>query len=440
MSEFGKKVYKFADSEIPGKAIMYSILCYTIIMETLISQFHFPTEIRYFNDFLVLLLIPLILKDGVGDFFRKNGNQAVVISVLVFLCISLFTSLINVVSPLLVLWALRNTFRGVVFFFAASLYIKKEDLPKLFDILLVVQAVNLLLAIYQYAVLHRDRDDIGGIFGYSNAAVNLFNILITAYFFVCYLKKKEGFLKLVIACLSSVLMASLAEVKASFIFIVLISIVVILLTGFSVKKLLIVVGIICVLITGILLMEVLNPESAHHLKSLKAIIEYFTASYESGYRLPRLGSFSIIEKLFLNDSIFSKLFGIGFGNAETSKFSFLQSEFYLKYGDYNYRWFTHQWIFIEEGYIGFISYLSIFISMLICLVKNRKYDVDNYNIIVAICTVICCIAIIWYDAALKIDMQYLAYFSMAIGFVSLKNQNIVYLQHKLLRNGCKKAK
>ena len=212
-------MYEFGNFRLSGKTIVYIVLFYTIIMETLISQFGFPDFIRYLNDFFILLLIPLIFKGKIGDYFRSQHNWPVIVCIVLYLFISLFTSFIYFVSPLLVAWALRNTFRGIIFFLACALFIKKEDLPHLFNILLFVQIISLVLAIYQFAILHHTQDFIGGIFGYGNgAAVNIFNALLMAYFLVCYIKKRDGIFKLALPLISSLVVAALAEEKGTYFF------------------------------------------------------------------------------------------------------------------------------------------------------------------------------------------------------------------------------
>ena len=69
-----------------------------------------------------------------------------------------------------------------------------------------------------------------------------------------------------------------------------------------------------------------------------------------------------------------------------------------------------------------ISLVFIFISIIFCLWKHkRKLKIKEKEFLVtSICMGICCIITIWYNLTLKSDMSYLAYFSIAIGFVALK--------------------
>ena len=171
--------------------------------------------------------------------------------------------------------------------------------------------------------------------------------------------------------ISSFIIASIAEEKMTYLFFGVIFIVSILISKFSFRKLLaITVGVIG-LIFGLILIKYYYPDMYAILASPKKIIEYSQSTYDDGYRLPRIGAFKKISNIFFDNNTLKLLFGLGFGNCETSNFSIFQSDFYKSYGQYNYRWFTHQWIFMEEGYIGFGAFLLIFITILICLMKNR---------------------------------------------------------------------
>ena len=143
--------------------------------------------------------------------------------------------------------------------------------------------------------------------------------------------------------------------------------------------------------------------------------------YDEGYRIPRVGSFKVINKLFLRTPI-KEWFGLGIGNCDTSTFSFFQSDFYRAYGDYNYRWFTNQWTYLECGIIGFGLYVFFFVTLIITLLaKLKRYSNASrpYMITSAIFTV-AMIFLMWHSSAIRVDTAYIIYFGMAIGFVAMQ--------------------
>ena len=103
-------------------------------------------------------------------------------------------------------------------------------------------------------------------------------------------------------------------------------------------------------------------------------------------------------------------------------FSFFQSDFYRAYGDYNYRWFTNQWTYLECGIIGFGLYVFFFVTLIITLLaKLKRYSNASrpYMITSAIFTV-AMIFLMWHSSAIRVDTAYIIYFGMAIGFVAMQ--------------------
>ena len=322
------------------------------------------------------------------------------------------------------LWATRNLFRGITFFFAVTCYLDLEDLKKVFEKLYILQVVNLLLVLYQYFVLQHVQDEIGGIFGYGNGAgVNAFNALLMAYYINAYVHKKEPSYKLIVTIFSAFIIAALAEEKMTYVLFVIVLVYYVFSAEFSFRKL----GIVIIggagLIMGLILLKNIYPDMYEVMVSLENSVEYGTQSFETGYRIPRIGALPIISQLFFKGDLRRQLFGLGFGNCETSNYSIFQIEFYNTYGQWNYRWFTHQWTFLECGYIGFGVFVFFFVACVWCMfrckkqISNNERHFLNTGIIMGICSIVT----MWYNATIKVDMCYIAYFGIAIGFVAIKN-------------------
>lgn len=408
---------------IPSKFLVLFVLFFTIIMESLIIILKLPTIIRFLNDLILIMLI-FVIKDRWIKIFSENNIKMLLYVIFICATVFLFTSILNAVSPILVLWAFRNTFRGIVYFVIVITYLNIDDLDKIFEVFLPIQFVNLLLAFYQSVILHHQADFVGGIFGYGNgAAVNTFNALLISFYLNRYLLERKGFKKLIFVLLSSLIIAVFAEEKMTYILIFVIFLITMLLTKFSYRKILIVLcGIICIVI-GLNFLKIYDPASYEILTNIDSLKEYSSTTYDEGYRIPRVGAFEFITKKFLINTKL-KLFGYGFGNCESGSIAIFNSQFYQKYGNYNYRWFTHQWTFLETGYVGVISYLSIFGVMLYEYFKKiHKVNTRGKKYVnTGICMIIMTVITFTYNATLKVDMSYILYFGLAVGFVAIKNK------------------
>lgn len=427
-ARLGKRLKNAMNIKINVKSCITTILFITILSGTLIDIFHFPSFLMYFND--ALLIIALIV--GFNRLSLSIKRQPIIISlgIAVYAFICFISASISLVDPVLVLWAIRNTFRGILFFELLIAFLDRNDLERLFNIFLFFQCISLVLSLCQVFVfdLPQDKliqDSVGGIFGYGNGAgTNTFGIICSSYFLISFIMTGHGGKKAIIACVSSLIIAALAEEKVFFIYFLILLVSILLYPKIHLlKKTYVIIISIIGMIISLNVLGTLYPSMLEVMTDLDKILSYSSVTYKGGYMLPRIGSFSIIENLFF-DGEKQLLFGIGFGASETS--SFFQSDFYREFGYYNYRWFTHQWTFIETGFLGFISYLGIFIAILFTnfkILRNGSKGTSIFTLTSIACS-ICMIISIWINATLKVDMCYLAFFSMALGLIANSNKSL----------------
>lgn len=404
---------------LTGKTFTLFVLFFTIVMECLIAELGFPATIRYFNDVLILILmLGMLLRPG---HVVKSVGIPIALSTAVLFLIFTLSAVVNDVRMPLYLWAVRNTFRGIAFFYACVIYLRKEDLTGIFDAFLLLQGVSVVLVLYQHFMLGLNMDETGGIFGHGNGAgVNPFNALLFSFFFNQYLAGKTSLGKLGFALISSLVIAAIAEEKITFVYFIIIACVSILLSKTSFRLTVAVFVAVAAGWIGLTILKSMYPAMFDVMSSIDKMEDYLMTSYESGYMLPRIGSFPIIQSLFFKHDAIHNLLGVGFGNGETSTFSFLVGPYYALYGYLNYRWFTHQWVFLECGYLGFACYLGFFLVIGLCLLNlRRKVNRDLLPYLTCgFALVICTVISIWYNATLKVDMCYLFFFSLAIGFIA----------------------
>ena len=130
----------------------------------------------------------------------------------------IFTAVINLVSPLLVMWAVRNTFRGLIYLFCVIAVLHVEDMPKLFHVLLGLQFPNLLLAIYQSLVTSGGNPDfVHGLFA-NGAGANTFSAVLFAYYLNAYLNGREPVWTVAFVAVTSIMIATMAEEKTFFLY------------------------------------------------------------------------------------------------------------------------------------------------------------------------------------------------------------------------------
>lgn len=410
--------YHILNYRFDARLIVKTILYYSIIMETLISLIGFPESIRYINDVLLCLALAMGKVNPVKT-MRKQNAYSVFVVIALMLVFDLSTALINQVSPALVIWAIRNTYRGLLFFFCVIELLSSKEIEKLFSVFILLQLPNLLLAIYQWNYFADGNGDfVHGWFA-NGAGTNMFNALLCSYSINKYLQRKQPLLITLYVFLTSLIIATLAEEKTFFLYLLIIITVAIIANKPNLKTLMI---LIAFLLSGVFIFSWIasvQPDMVETLLSADKQSKYLTATWSDAYGIPRVGAFTFISNYFFHDDIIRELIGFGFGACEYAQFTFLQSPFSILYGHLMYRSFTHQWVFLETGYIGFILFITVFLVTGYFFLKrliDHSY-LDRSYVVIGLTMSACCIISMWSNSTLKLDASYFPYFGLALGFV-----------------------
>ena len=395
------------------------ILFFTIIMEALISVFHFPGTIRYLNDVVLLSVVPSLFHYYVPLLKRQHATL-VLYAVLSLFSFDILTAVINMVEPQLVLWAIRNTFRGIIYCFSVLVVLRVEDVEKLFNYLFWLQIPNLLLGTYQWLFIDQGLgDQVHGLFA-NGAGANMFSVVLVSYYLNAYLAKRKSLFRVGITMISAIFMAVIGEEKTCFVYLIAILVISLLVSKWSLRTIFFSCLIAVVCSTMINWIQAVRPSMLNIFFDSQETSNYLTSSWDNAYGIPRVGAFHYISSRFFDNDLLREMIGLGFGNCEDSQFSFLQSDFADSYRNLSYRVFTHQWTFLETGYIGFILLVFFFISIIICLISNRIHKrtiSDSVLNITSICIAGCCIISMWSNSTIKLDSSFIPYFGISLGFL-----------------------
>ena len=89
----------------------------------------------------------------------------------------------------------------------------------------------------------------------------------------------------------------------------------------------------------------------------------------------------------------------------------------------HYRWFAHQWMFLETGYFGLLSYIAIIIGLIVYGQMNSSSLNDKNYMYCGIGKTMAVIAIIsmWCNALVKVDQGYIPFFGISLIGVAVKS-------------------
>ena len=100
----------------------------------------------------------------------------------------------------------------------------------------------------------------------------------------------------------------------------------------------------------------------------------------------------------------------------------MSSAFYRQYEYLHSRWFSHAWIFLEQGVIGLVLTTAFFLSIDISILKKRKKSEELYDLAVFSFIPTCIIGLI-YNSALELETAYLIALVCAFPFI-LEKRNM----------------
>ena len=364
-----------------------------------------------------LLLVFLMLSDVIR--LEKTGLRAAKWSVYVMVGTCLLGLVVNSSSIFNFAWGYRCSYLQIAALFVTASLCTLRDFHKLFEYLYYFFILDLLLAVYQYVVLGYYQDLNNGAF-MGGAGQDFFCAAVFAYHYYMYIEKKCPIKKVAFIFAGCVLIAVLEEEK--FIFIELAGIVAYqtLVSKFSVVRLALLILVVIGLSYGIDYMGEVNGHDTSTLTDINSFVE-FAQMVGYGYELPRVGSSVYIEKMFFHDDA-NVLFGLGLGMCEDSSLSLVDTSFFERHGWLNYFYFPFQIGFLQTGWVGVISFLALFVIMIVQQWKSMLKAPRGMKAYHHITIVLSFIAIgtYWYNGTLRLGNALLPYVVLAIGFVANK--------------------
>ena len=398
--------------------VIYIQLAYCCFMRFLITQLRFPEFIKYMSDFLtIILLIQIILK------FHKTKTLNIrkpLFFIVLFTAVSVFSTLFNRASFIFFFWGARSYFRFFVFFLACTIFLKTENIDRLLKFLLALLPVNTVLALYQFFVMGLADDFVGGLFGTSagcNAEMYMYLISVCLVTIVYYVKNKMSIYSLISNIAMAGIISSVSELKIVFLVLPFILIAVFIFTFPNKRAITMFVMTMSLLIVTFAIFLVLYPEWVGDLSSFSGFMEHTVEDkYAGEYSLGRFTAGPFIFQNILT-TIPQKLFGVGFGNADS--FLFFESDAFMRYAFLAYELFTYSLLLFEIGIVGLVFYCLFFLSLLFESLRIKRKIKPAYSSYCMITLIISMLIFqfIVYNQSMYMDCAFICFFLLAFPFI-----------------------
>lgn len=389
--------------------------------------FGIPESIYYVSDLFIILLMFIEIKKIKNVILGPLKVPALCVAAI--LVVGFISCVVFGGSTARVVWAIRNWGRFFAYFVICVCVLDRQKVDRVIDFFLEFIHINFVFIIIQFLFLHSfyTQDDLNGFLGRDTSVVNLIysaivSILAVAAFSSRRMSKEKTFLIVGEIIVISVL----AELKANILLVALFYILGTAVMGkFTAKQILKNLGTIALAFAAVIAamnMVVYFYPNFKDILTIDGLWELVAGEKgygNSGY-INRLTSISVINKYFFNSQgLFSKLFGLGIGNAEYSKFAQFTSPFYTMYGEtFRYLGFSSAALYLEVGLLGVIFFSLFHLNIVIDTYRKVKKGAKCntfYYCVGYLTAVFACILII-YNNIHRTDASIILAFFLAVPF------------------------
>ena len=394
-------------------------------MSIFIPQIH---PIYYLTDVLIIILFAGLLKKGIRN--KHNNSYLGLFYFVLFLysTLAIMGVIINFSNIALHLWSFRGYFSTILFFVVCVSFEHSDKI----DFVDKLMWINFIACIIEVVLGYR-QDWVGGIYGVSggqvNGPLNVLLIIIFSRAIVQYLNKEVSTRRILIVGVSSLMIATFAELKIFYVEIVVIFLIASLVTKFSFKKLaLIIFGTIGILVAVKVTLSIF-PDMDRNMFTPSFMWNYLTNpggyvgqfAYDAG-DVNRLSFWDKCVALF--DNKFELLFGFGIGNCDQIEVFGIKSDIYMLYEPMHYYMFPLPMILLQQGITGMSLYIMLFVSLFVAVLKKYRskdyFTKSQMQMVLILCVMAFIITI--YDTSLLGKGGYLFFYILSLPFINYTTQ------------------
>lgn len=392
--------------------------------------FGIPESIFYASDVFILLLLFIEIRK-IKKVICSGSLKISALCVLAVLVVGFISAFVLGFSTVRIIWAIRNWGRFFVYFAICVCVLDRQKIDRVINFFLKFIHINFVFIIIQFLFLHSfySQDALNGFLGRGTSSINLIYCMIVSILAISAFKTNNlSKNKMIIIMFELAIIAILAELKANILFIALLYILGTFVTRkFTVKQILKNIStVVLVCIVALIAMNVL----VRFYPQFKDILTWDglweQMAGEHGYGnvgyINRLTAVSVINKYFFDTrGLFFKLFGMGIGNAEYSKFPMFTSPFYQFYGEiFGYLGFSSADLYLEVGMLGLVFFCLFHINLIIDTYKKIKDNIfgDTFYYCIGYLTAIFAFILIIYNNLHRTDVSIILAFFLAIPFAA----------------------
>ena len=381
-----------------------------------------PGFIRYVMDLILIALCVLILINR--SLSVVNKVKPLLMVALVLFVYTLVTYLFNYQSLFYYIWGVRNNFRYYIAFMAFVMFVCEDEAERWLELVDIIFYINAALVFFQFFAFNVEGDFLGGIFGIvqqNNGYTIMLLLVVLARSLIKNFSAQENTFVCMLKCFLAMLVAALEEIKIFSVMFVALIIIICFITRPSRRKIVVVSLSVAIMMIGAFMLVYVYEEFEGYF-SLSNLIEYATKrNYSTAKDINRISAIRVLAEEYIPKP-HEQLFGLGLGNCDRSDVAIFNSVFYQQHSWLHYTWFSSAMMFLETGIIGLGIYLAFFVVVFFSARREllRGEAKESYCRIAMVMSLMS-IIIIFYNASMRIEAGYFAYFIFALPFLSRSN-------------------
>ena len=408
---------------------IWFLIIYNCVYRGAASFLSLPDAMAYLSDIAWIILGLALVTNRAGILSDAKNVRVLLIALFAQ---TLIGYCVNIYNPLVYLWGFRTFFRYIIFFLACVRFLRLKDIDGIFHFLCGMLFVNALFCAVEFAMGY-GLDSVSGLYTFGRsvrggaAGLNALMCIACIWLLIEYLFKNISLHRMVVPILLCMLMAALSEQKAFYIQFVLILLLCIFLTRFSLKKLVILIAGAALLVVGYLLYS-RYYSGRIDLLSVEALMKY--AGFDgSSYGSHSLNRFTALPYVLANilTTPAQKLFGLGLGYGDNVKTELISSGFCEAHSDLGYQYFFTSLEGVNIGILGLLLFYGFLLAVFLYARKREKNSPKALRKYFVLSQALCVMTVFFtlYNQSLILDISgFNIYFSLAIPFIAAKCQPV----------------
>lgn len=394
--------------------LIYLEIIFSLSIRLFITQFGFPSFMRYIADLICLYLFLWAIVIAKRNQIKTYAF--IPISILLILVIaSVITFMAHDYSIGIYIEGMIKMYRYAAFYYSCIIFLNAKEVKKIIRLLFVFLVLNVIVSSIQYFLQGIRWDYNGGFFGIEvggNGQMNVFLVITSVIGVVMGVKKKFTLMQSGAIVLGGIYIALLSELKIYYVELLIIIILCVMISKPSIRSFVYLTGGTLAIIAAIHLLGKMYPLFADFFNP-KTILNYTNNDKYGGGtgNLNRLTALPYVYKNLLKTPV-DKWIGIGIGNANDG------TVFHSKYKNLKYNWFFSSYYTVENGLLCFILYCMFFISITVSCIYFMQRDSENkeYYLISAVISLFPIIFMI-YDGSLLTLVSYVLFLILSLPFI-----------------------